>query len=108
MTMQQLPAIAARVDPLVETVQLFTVLSPSSAVQNSWTVHSALSHPAAQYKTAPSGRGEELFPAADSYSSAAQIAAHACGNMPIWTSALLTALLKTARGKGRRSADCFI
>jgi len=67
MTMQQLLAIPAR---------------DRSAGGNSSTVHSA-SHPAAQRKTAASGRGERLIPAAGSVSSAAEIAAYGCGNTPV-------------------------
>jgi len=67
MTMQQLPAIPAR---------------DSSACGNSSTVHNA-SHPATQRKTAASGRGKRLVPAAASVSSAAEIATHGCGNTPV-------------------------
>jgi len=76
MTMQQLPSIPAR---------------DRSARGNSSAVHSD-SQPAAQPKTASSGRGERLVPVAGSVSSAAEIAAHGCGNTPILTTAPLAAL----------------
>jgi hypothetical protein len=76
MTMQQIPAITARGRSTGGNISLF---------------HSA-SHPAAQHNTAASGRGERLVPADGSVTSATEIAAHACGNTPIRTSAPLAAL----------------
>jgi hypothetical protein len=67
MTIQQLPAVAAR---------------DRSAAENSSTVHNT-SHRAARHKTAASGGLETPVPAAGSVSSAADIAAHARGNTSI-------------------------